>query len=278
MIKLDENFKLMKKQVYEHMLNTRGDKYKWFLRALRSFKYLSLNPARGDFLEGYYTLMRYVDDVVDGDAPIPKSYTSPITFVEEKINFANDPNNPKDVADYLMLYCFEAASRFGEDFFEETHDILSSMLFDAKRIGKGIIFPEEELMYHFHSLDIKGTVKASLKVFGEDPNKYFALEPLGLVSRIYYNLRDYGGDIEAGLVNISAEDCDKFGISSKDLENELSIGVQRWFNAEAQKGMGLLKQHKQNLSETEFNLLTRITLPVVYERSANRFFEKILKV
>jgi hypothetical protein len=33
-----------------------------------------------------------------------------------KAYFSNHPENPKDEVDYLMLYCFELASKIGTDF------------------------------------------------------------------------------------------------------------------------------------------------------------------
>lgn len=275
MVDLNENFKKVKNDIFSHMLRTRGSKYKWFLRALRSFKYVSMNPTKGTFLESYYTLMRYVDDVADCDAKLPKGYKSPDEFVNEKIEFAKHPKNPKDSVDYLMLYCFELADKFKEEFSEETQDILSSMLFDAKRYGKMQVFPENELSYHFHLLDVRGTISATLKVFGEDSRKYPLLQPLGLASRIYYNLRDYDEDIKAGLVNIPAEDCQRFNISSIDLENRLSYGIQNWFIDQAKKGVNLLDEHKTN--EGQFGYLARITFPLVYEKPARKCFEKVLK-
>lgn len=256
------------------MLATRGEKYKWFLRGLRTFKYASMSPTKGSFLESYYTLMRYVDDIVDGDAPLPERFQSSVEFVEEKIDFAKHSTNPRDPADYLMLYCFELGSKFGQEFSKETQDILSSMLFDAKRYGKRVIFPEKELSYHFHLLDIRGTVSATLKIFGEDPNKHQILQPLGLACRLFYNLRDYDEDIQAGLVNISAEDVEKFNIS--DLENRLSPGVQSWFRDQSKQGIKLLKKHKSTVSDGNFGLLARITFPIVYENSARKYFENVL--
>ncbi len=264
----------MKQEIFSYMLDTRGEKYKWFLRALRSFKYISMSPTRGDFLEAYYTLMRYIDDIVDGDAPLPEGFQSAVEFVEEKIDFAKHSANPKDSADYLMLYCFELADKFGQEFSSETQDILQSMLFDARRFGKRIIFSEKELLHHFYLLDIRGTVRAALKVFGEDSAKYSLLEPLGLACRIFYNLRDYEDDIKAGLINISAEDFQRFGIS--DLENRLSSGVQAWFRAQAIKGLELLQEHRKIVPAGDFRLLTRITFPVLYEHSARRYFKKVL--
>ena len=57
----------MRNRVFKHMLKTRGWKYRAFLRYLRFFKYAAFAPTRGEFLESYYVLMRFLDDVVDGD-------------------------------------------------------------------------------------------------------------------------------------------------------------------------------------------------------------------
>jgi hypothetical protein len=98
--------------------------------------------------------MRYLDDVVDGDAPLSRSYTTEIEYILEKIEFSKHPHHPKDEIDFLMQYCIQLAEKFGQDFEEETNDILKCLLFDAKRRNKHIIFPEAELMDHFFILDI----------------------------------------------------------------------------------------------------------------------------
>jgi len=65
------------------------------------------------------------------------------------------------------------------------------------------------------------------------------IKPIGYASRIFYNLRDYDEDITdvikdnntfGGLVNISKEDCLKFGITMGDLKNQHSPGVQKWLS------------------------------------------------
>lgn len=270
-------FSTIKKEIYEHMLKTRGHKYKWFLRALHSFKYLSLNPTRGEFLESYYTLMRFIDDVVDGDASLPSGFDNSESFVLDKIRFAGQLTNPKDGVDHMMLYCFRTAERFGQDFTSETKDILYSMLFDSKRYGKRVIFQEAELHYHFNLLDVRGTISATLKVFGEDQTKYFLLKPLGLASRIYYNLRDYDEDMYAGLVNISTEDCEKFKITPANLEDRLSIPIQNWMYDQAIQGMKLIKEHRQKMEQGNFGILAKIALLVVYEKPAHKYFEQIIQ-
>jgi hypothetical protein len=264
----------MRNEIYQHMLATRGDKYRWFLRGLRAFKYISLNPARGTFLESYYTLMRYVDDVVDGDAPLPVEYSSTEEFVDRKIRLTKRHVGPSDASDHMLEYCMALGEKFGHDFSTETLDILTSMLFDARRHGTMRVFSEEELQHHFHLLDVRGTISATLKVFGEQPAKYPLLQPLGCASRIYYNLRDYDEDIKAGLVNVSAEDRIRFGI--RDLEDRLSTPVQDWMHDQAQQGIELIKEYRKDVVDAGFGWLVRITLPIVYEQPALRYFESIL--
>ncbi|QEC69134.1 hypothetical protein FRZ67_18110 [Panacibacter ginsenosidivorans] len=268
--------KEMRLKVYRHMLETRGSKYRSFLRYLRFFKYISFTWRRGDFLESYYTLMRYLDDIVDGDAPLPDGYNNGADYMVDKIKFSRNPVNPVDEVDYLMLYCFNVAEGFGETFHEETTDILNSLLFDARRRGKLMIFPEKELSMHFHILDIRGTIKATLKIFKEDPAKYPLLEPLGTASRYEYDLDDFEDDIKAGYVNISAEDCSLFGIGADELHNKNSDAVRAWFAHHAQKGMELLEEHHRLLPQGKFSLLARGTFPLVYELPAKRLFERIL--
>ena len=273
---LQQNAKEMRARVYQHMLQTRGWKYKAFLRYLRLFKYAAFAPVRGAFLESYYTLMRYLDDIVDGDAPLPNGFENAHDYLQEKIRFSLHPENPIDEADYLMLYCFQLADRFGEDFSAETKDILESLLFDAGRRGKLLIYPEKVLMHHFHLLDIRGTIRATLKVFKEDPDKYTILEPLGIACRYQFDLEDFHTDIAAGYVNISEEDCERFDITKKDMLQTNSPNVQNWLRQRALDGFDLLKKHHQILPSGKFSLLSRATFPLVYEFPARSRFRKVL--
>ena len=196
----------MRQRVYDHMLERSSSKYKSFLRYLRIFKYVAMAPKRGTFLESYYVLMRYLDDIVDGDLPLPNHYISESEYIRDKIEFSHSLNNPRDEVDFLMLYCFDLASSFGEDFIEETSDILHSLWFDAKRRNSQQIFSRSVLEEHFHLLDIRGTIKATLKIFKEDPEKYQILEPLGVACRYQYDIEDINSDLAAGYVNIPKED------------------------------------------------------------------------
>ncbi len=264
----------LKRQVFDHMLATRPEKYRSYLSALKAFKYVAFSPSKGDFLESYYAAMRHIDDVVDGDAPLPDGVMSAEDYVQRRIDFSSSLRAPSDIADYLLLHASEKAKSFGQDFRQETEDILYSMLFDARRRGKKSIFSAEELNHHFHLLDIRGTISATLKVFGEDAGNYKILEPLGLASRIFYNLRDYGEDIEAGFVNIPNEDIKRLQI--EDPQDRISDGVRIWFRQESLRGLELLASHRTNMWGSDFGMVSRITLQFVYENPARKYFQKTL--
>lgn len=274
---LEDRAKEFKGKIFEGMLETRGKKFKTFLTFLKAFKYISLSPTRGEFLQSYYALMRYIDDVVDGDLVLPGNYSDKPEFVLSKMEFALFPNNPKDDVDNLLLYCLRLGEKFGADFQSETSDILSSMLFDAKRYGTREVFPSDELSYHFNLLDIKGTASATLKVFREDPTKYALLIPLALANRTFMNLRDFEDDLNSGFVNISKEDMLEYGINPETLIDRNSQNVSAWFIDQSRRGLELLRQHRSNVEGENFGLLTRCTMPLVYGNPSKQYFEKVLR-
>lgn len=277
---LEQRVQDFKREIYENMVRTHVENRSniiLFVRALKSFKYFPGNGIRGEFLDAYYALMRYIDDVVDGDAQLPEGYQSREEFVQRRISFSQNPQSPVESIDYLMTYCFGLAKRMGHDFSQETQDMLYSMLFDARRMGGKTIFDERELFNHFYLLDIRGCVMASLKVFGEDPLKYKALEDLGIAMRTYYNLRDFDSDIKAGLVNIPAEDFKRLGIVMDSLDGRFSVRVQQWFKEQAAKGMARLAKHRLRMMTVDFRPLTSLTLYAVYERPARRYFQDVLR-
>ena len=267
----------IRKRVFECMLNTKGWKYREFLRYLRIFKYISFAPTRGKFLESYYVLMRYLDNIVDGDSPLPHGYQDETTYILDKIRFSKNPVNPIDEADYLMQFCFELAEKFGQEFHQETEDILNSLLFDAKRRGKLLIFSKEELEHHFHLLDIRGTIRATLKIFKDNPDKYILLEPLGIACRFQFDIEDIETDLTAGYVNIPQEDYSLLGITNEDLENpSSSLKINKWLRKRAEDGMELLKEHHRKLNEGKFSFLQKWTFTLVYEAPAKKVFKEII--
>lgn len=259
------------------MLQTRGWKYRSFIRFLRLFKYLSFSPTRGSFLEYYYVMMRYLDDVVDGDAPLPEGYKDPKAYIEDKIAFSSHLSGPRDSVDHLMLHCFSLGEKFKKEFREETRDILYSLLFDANRRGTWEVFPATTLQEHFHKMDIRGTIQATLKIFGDDPDQYPLLEPLGVACRYQYDIEDIAADLTAGYVNITQEEMKALAISPEELRDPSSSGVRRWVQKHAREGMELLEEHRTKVTEGRFSPLARAAFPVVYGWPARKVFLKILE-
>jgi hypothetical protein len=275
-LKPDQQAKKIRAEVFHHMCKTRGWKYRVFLRYLLFFKYIAFAPTRGEFLESYYVLMRYLDDIVDGDLPLSKSYKNEIEYLNGKIEFSKNLVNPKDEIDSLMMYCFKLAEEFGEDFHSETTDILNALMFDARRRGKEIIFPKGELFYHFHLMDVRGTIRATLKIFKDDPDKYRILEPLGIACRHQYNIEDFEADVAAGYINISLEEFERFGIRREDLHNTSSPVIVLWLRHHAKEGLSLLSEHNRILPQGNFSLLEKAVFKVVYELPARKAFLKFL--
>lgn len=261
-------------QCYAAMLAGRGQKFRWFLRALRSFRHLA-GRQRGEFLESYYAAMRSIDDVIDGDSPLPRRYATPEEYVSRRISVLSGAEEPCEPVDAMLQYALQAGMGFGHDFREETQDILGSLRFDARRVGKLRIFPEEELKHYFHLLDIRGTVRATMKVFGEDPHQYELLSSLGMACRIYYNLRDYSEDVSAGYVNISREDIRRLGIEPQMLPDRMAAPVMQWQREQAARGMELLEAHS-HIPLHRFRPLSRLAFPLVYEWNARRYFSSVL--
>jgi len=217
--------------------------------------------------------MRRVDDVADGHLPVPQGFASASDFVKYNIEF--DYKNPQDDTDYLAIYYSQLAKKQGFDLVNESKDILYSMLFDAIRDGKNIVYSQKTLTDHFDLLDIRGTICAALKIFGEDPARYEDLSALGQAARIYYTLRDFPEDVKDKQINISREDMNKYRLSVNDLRNPSAM--RPWRLHEAGRGTLLLEKHRQNIKQTPpFKFVTRATLPFVYSVPARCHFNKIL--
>lgn len=132
-------------------------------------------------------------------------------------------------------------------------------------------------MAHYHQLDIRGTVRATLRVFAEDPEKYTLLEPLGMASRFFYDLRDLQDDLRQGFINIPAEDLSALCLCAADLLQPRHPGLRHWRRLQATRGLALLRQHEMNLPCGHFRRSTRWTFRLVYANPARRYFNLVLK-
>ncbi|MBI3619518.1 hypothetical protein HY213_05820 [Candidatus Peregrinibacteria bacterium] len=266
-------------EVYRWMLETRTEKFRDFLWWLQKFRYGACSCLRGNLMEHYYCALRFPDDVADGHHPLPDGYATRPDYVEERLAFARDPTTPKDAIDQLLQHCYHLAEQLGFSLKIETQHMLESILFDALRRGKNIVFPKDILEKNFFALDIDGTISASLKIFGEDPAYCRALQALGTATRKYYNGEDFRIDVDQdGLINIPEGDMMQFGISPAALHDPHSSAVRSWLQHEAQEGMVLLDTHEKTMKSMSLRRLTRFTLKNVYQKPARKFFTNELNV
>lgn len=149
-------------------------------------------------------------------------------------------------------------------------------LFDARRRGTGAIFPREQLDQAYDACDITGTIRGSLMIFGDDPQKAELLMPLGKAVRKFYSLRDYESDIAAGFVNIPRETVEVQAITRGDLPNRFSPSVRAWFHEEALSGIQLLDEHSRVMKREKFAWRGRLALPIAYIKPTREYLEAVL--
>lgn len=224
-------------KIMQEQFKRRSFKYRIFFIGLLLekyiFKYNKIEnySMRGTLLRNYYFLMRYLDDIIDGDVIIKNYYLieDRIKYLEEKMNNLIDKVLPQDEIDILLYECHQQAKNIGFSLENESRLIISSLIFDGLRLSKWInkremkIVTTKELEKHFYDLDITGTILGCLKIFDEDEKYIEDLYYLGTASRQYYDMRDFIEDIKKGLVNISFEDTIKYNITEKDINSILLI-------------------------------------------------------
>lgn len=270
---LEENYECLKKEAYAGLQKRKSSK-NW-IRMLEVAPFFLGNLDRGRLLQAVNTGMRILDDIADGDRQPPPGI-SPVAYLEEKQAFVRNPEHPQDKLDYLFTYCYQLAHKAGLEIYHELDAFFDYFLFDAKRYGTGEIFSRTELDLAYDACDITGTIRGSLMVFGDNPEKAPLLIPLGRAVRKYYTLRDYEEDIAAGFVNIPREAVETHGITRDDLPNRFSPPVRTWFHEEAFAGLELLDQHSLNMKRERFAWRGKIALPLAYTRPTRVYLEAVL--
>lgn len=219
---------------------------------------------------------RLLDDIADGDMKVPGGVSS-VEYLKRSREVIRSGLEPEDEIDAVFAYALDIANDLGINIHEELDAFFTCFLFDAQRLGTGNVFSKRELDEAYDACDIVGTIKGSLKLFGEDPEKTEYLMPLGRATRIFYTLRDYEEDIEAGLVNIPSEGFGKHDIHIDHLPDRYSPPVRGWFKEQANTGIELLDEHKRIVSGGNFGFVgRRIVLPLAYEKGARKYLNLVL--
>lgn len=270
---LKENYNHLKEEAYAG-LQKRQSSQQW-IHMLEVAPIFLGSMTRGRLLLAVNAAERILDDIADRDRQPPPGI-SPVSYLEQKRTFIRNPENPQDELDYLFVYCYQLANTAGLQIHRELDAFFDYFLFDAKRYGTGEIFTRGELDQAYNACDITGTIRGSLMVFGDDPEKAELLMPLGRAVRKYYTLRDYDTDIAAGFVNIPRESVEEHGITRDDLPNRFSPPVRAWFYEEASSGLQLLDAHSRIMKREKFAWRGRLALPLAYVRPTRVYLEAVL--
>ncbi len=271
---LEENYQRLKLEAYAGLQKHEGSK-NW-IRMLEAAPIFLASMTRGRLLQTVNTGERILDDIADRDRQLPSGIL-PVTYLEQKQEFVRHPENPQDDLDYLFVYCYQLADAAGVHIDRELDAFFDYFLFDAKRYGTGEIFTRAELDQAYDACDITGTIRGSLMVFGDDPEKAPLLMPLGKAVRKYYTLRDYETDIADGYVNIPRESIERYEVTRDDLSDRFSPPVRAWFHEEASSGLQLLDEHNRIMRREKFAWRGKLVLPLAYIRPTKAYLEAVLK-
>lgn len=269
----------LRRDIFNEMLRTRGHKYKWWLVGMHVMSFVATlcgEFIRAEILVSLYAALHKVDDVIDGDVALPKWYSTPIEYVKRKMRFTARPTIPSDDVECLLFYALTLSEEIGLHPEPEIRAILASMLFDAERRNPSQpkLLGRKVLHEHFHSLDIIGTIDLCLKLFREVSIGHNNLQEIGEAYRTFDTLAGMEEDFRAGYCNIPLEDVEGLAIDAFDAS---SPDVQRWCRVEAKRGLKLLQEYREKAKKLRLRTITRIVLPLFYERPARKYFNQVLR-
>ncbi len=228
---------------------------------------------------------RWFDDVVDKDRPLPFQYQSREEFLQSKRDIIESLSlHPAttiygDRQDILLAHYVFLARKKNIDLTQESLDILRSIEIDLERGRERRIFSQKELDGYFGLLD-PACIKGALKVAREDcdPEEFY---PLSMAVRTFFNLRDFPKDFGDGLVNISMEDIDKYGVDLTQLQGKSTIEqlltyepIKNWYRGQTQSGLKYLDDSKERLDKLKLKSITRFVMWMHFTRPARKNLTK----
>lgn len=272
-------YKNLRQRVKQRLLAPgRENKYRKLWFGIQVFKFTCFIRGLisiGRFAEVFYVILREIDDIGDGDTG---NFTQleRVAIIKRTLQSYRHPNNPRNELEWAIRYLVKLGARLPFSYQAELEDIVQSILFDAERLYSGRVYTAAELEEHFFPLDSRGTVRLTAKLYREEAERYTELLPLAQAVRIYYNVRDYPDDVAKGQINIPIEELTNLGIGRQVLMTSSLDSVKPWFRSECSRGLKLLRTYRATTNFRTLHWITKLTLWLVYERQAQRFFERRL--
>ena len=241
------------------------------------------DPERARIIKSGYFWLRHIDDIADGDKPVPTDYSSRKEYLEgrrEIVNaLASGSTAIGDKQDIMLLDYLLTAKRLGFDLSGESLAILDTMIIDEERSRTGRILTQQELTEYYDKLDY-ACIDGALKVAGEGYTSK-DLEDLSMAVRTRFNLHDLTRDLKAGIINVPREDIARYGIDLamcarlQRVEQLFTYEPMRiWYEDQVAFGLDALQRAKDKLRIMRLKWQTRLALDFVFAKPAEKTFRR----
>ncbi len=244
-----------------------------------------VNPQRANLIRSSYFWFRHIDDVADGDKPLPKQYQNKQEFLETKRELIgqlfSQASGPiyGDKEDLLLADYYSTAKKLNVDLSRESFAILDTIILDEERARNRRVLSQEELNSYFYKLDL-ACGDGALKLVGET----FSSEELAMLSwavRTWFNLRDFPKDLDSGIINISAQDIYLYNIDLDCIEGRPTVEqlmeydpIKKWYGDQTKAGLNYLDYARADINRLPLKRITRFALNSRFVQPAERAFNR----
>lgn len=234
------------------------------------------NPDGAKIIRDGNFCFRLVDDIADGDRPLPISSKTKQEYLQRRKDvlrrlYAGKIYASGEEEDVLVVDWMRRERRLGISLGGEALDILDSIIFDEERARSRRILTQQELYNYFQQLDL-ACLSGSLKVAGEKCSPQ-QLADIAMAVRIMFNLRDFPEDYARGVINISREDLDKYDIDLAHCDGKTTVeeviadpSLRSWYKDQTNLGLRLLQKGREAQKRLGLKIETRTGLWLNFER------------
>lgn len=247
-------------------------------------------PEHADLIRSGNFYWRWVDDVADGDRPLPEKYRKRDEFLQHRkaivkqLFFQPEGTVYGEREDILLAHYYFQARRLGIDLAQESVSILDSIIWDEERARNRKLLTQKELNDGINKVDF-ACIDGGFKV-ADEPYHSQDLHALSWAVRTMFNLRDFPRDFAKGLINISREDIERYNVNLAQLEERESVPqlvvyepMRRWYKDQVAAGRRFLDEALNTLSELHLKWITRFVLNVNFvdptRRNLNRYAKMV---
>ncbi len=243
-------------------------------------------PEQAALIRSSYFWLRHVDDIADGDKPLPTNYSSKQEYLKSKRKLLATVFSPDgspiygDKEDLLVLDYALRAKQLGIDLGQESLAILDTITFDEERSRTRRIPTKAELDDYFYKLDF-ACIAGALKVAGETWTSD-SLADLSWAVRTMFNLRDFPKDFRDGITNISLEDIEAYGIDLKNCEGKETPHdllqyepIRKWYADEVAKASAFLARARDQMKDLPMKKLTHLAIHLNFIKPVETTLQRI---